>query len=177
MISHRSDQILTDDHLRAIGRVCVAWSWLEHHVDIVLATFIPMADLIEARCITANTDLRDKLAILRSLAFMRISDTNQREDLDKLLTRIDNELRTARNGIVHRKWAFDENLIPTQYLSKFTYKKPQARQPKVMESYEEFPTTPEEINKVADSLDEAARALMEELSRYLASRTPSPHTL
>lgn len=177
MISHRSDQILTDDHLRAIGRVCVAWSWLEQHVDIVLATFIPMADLIEARCITANTGLRDKLAMVRSFAFTRISNASQREDLDTLLNQIDNDLRIARNGVVHHQWGFDKNLVPTQYRLKFTYKKPQAHQPKVMESYEEFPTTPDEINKVADSLDEAAEALMTELSHYLASRPPSPHTL
>ena len=136
---------------------------------MLLANLIPMIDLIDARAVTANADLRDKLAMIRALAYARISDQGLVARLDTLVNYIDNDLRTARNGIVHQAWAFGKDLALAQYRFKFTYKKPQQPgQPKTVTSYEETSATPENINMVADQIDAAVDKLTIALAEYHA---------
>ena len=140
-----------DAHARAIGHLCIWWAYLERVVDCLLACLInldPMSD--EARCVTANADFRQKVRMVRTLAFTKIATKKQLnqawfERLDNALSTSDNGLRNKRNRYVHDSWMADPEVSNAPSAIKVHYRTkietPQAFKTKL--------TTKEEA-KVAD---------------------------
>lgn len=97
---------------KAIGYVCVYWAWLEDEIaDMILdlAPFdkrtIPPKQLEQLRdVILLDSDIRTKIKILRTVAFVRKMNNAWFTKVDKVLQKIDNDLRPKRNRIVHDQW-------------------------------------------------------------------------
>jgi hypothetical protein len=99
---------------QAIGYVCVFWAWLEDHIGEMILDLAPFdkakitdREIKQLRdVIFVDSDIRSKIKILRAVAFIRKfdADTTWFAQMDKLLNKIDNELRPQRNRIIHGQW-------------------------------------------------------------------------
>ncbi len=164
---------LPDEHLRAIGFVCVAWNYLEQEVTQYLATMIPVQTLKDIHVMGAELDIRDKLALLRGFAFNRINDHEMRDELDDIINHIDNELRSDRNRIIHDSWV--QGAGPTKRLRyKTAYKKPESRQPLRLTTFEEVEMSVEDIQEVGNRIGKAMGRLTINRGLFIQKYDPQP---
>jgi DNA polymerase III delta prime subunit len=133
MSSYRIEVPQLENITRAIGYVCVFWASLEDAIDILLTTLLPLEKITVtpeekdriAHAIVAGLDMRDKIKMLRAVAFLRKIDMSWFKKLTKILDRIDNELRIKRNRFVHDSWVAPQGRI--QRINKqIKFKKPKA---------------------------------------------------
>jgi hypothetical protein len=54
-----------------IGYISIYWAWLEHAVDELITLLAPLDRGHCAEAITGNTDIRQKVQMVRALAFIR----------------------------------------------------------------------------------------------------------
>jgi len=90
---------------KGLGYICIFWAWLERGVDEMLEALIPLEEGDKSRAVVANINLRDKIRIIRALAFLQKFDDDWHKKLNALLDEIDNDLRVDRNRFIHDSWA------------------------------------------------------------------------
>jgi hypothetical protein len=93
-----------DDHAHAIGYVCITWAVLETEVDKFLTFLTPLEYGEVGESILGNSNIRDKIKMLKALAFIRKLDDGWYRELDAVLKLIDDNLRPDRNRYVHDLW-------------------------------------------------------------------------
>ena len=81
------------------------WSWLEF-VTMGLITHLAGLKLgaPEAHCITSNVEFRSKTKMLRALGALHRPSEAWFERLETLLNKIESELSSRRNRVVHDVW-------------------------------------------------------------------------
>jgi hypothetical protein len=133
MSSYRIEVPQLESVTRAIGYICVFWGWLEGAVDALLITLLPLEKITVtpeevkriADAIVASLDMRDKIRILRAVAFVRKIDAKWFKRLMAVLDLVDNDLRMKRNRYVHDVWSAPRGRL--RYTTRQTkFKKPQA---------------------------------------------------
>lgn len=115
-----------ENQARAIGYLCIMWGHLEGHVDIALGQLTPLPYDQTAHCITANTDIRDKIEMLKGIAFLRKPSDAWFEEMLTTLNTIDNDLRPKRNRYVHDVWLDGDAKSTKKMTRKTIISKPQA---------------------------------------------------
>lgn len=95
---------LTEDHLAAIGAVCVSWSMLESQLNAFLSCLLPPEDKNTFAIFMGTCDFRTKIELTRALAHERLKDRKVFDRLDAFLNTIDMQLRPERNRFVHDMW-------------------------------------------------------------------------
>jgi hypothetical protein len=122
-----------DKVAEAIGWVCIFWAWLEHTIDEAIYTIIAFDTLkigekrikeIE-NAFAASGDIRSKIKTLRAVAFICKWDDRWFKKMDKLLNRIDNELRPRRNMYVHHHWTAPKGRLEI-FSKQAKFKRPQS---------------------------------------------------
>jgi len=92
-----------------LGYLVISWSHLEDAADMLFSTLMlwnePVDEIHET--VRHQLDFRDKLNLIKTLAFARDPDSDWFNRVEKLVNVIDNELRVERNALVHGRWNVD----------------------------------------------------------------------
>jgi len=112
-----------------IGHLCIKWAWIEETLDTFIGNYAPLAEGHIQHAITSNLDIKNKIQILKALAFERSQSDKWFDDVSRLLNIVDNELRPERNKYVHGVWhtRVEGKLHRTSL--RISFKKAQAFQP------------------------------------------------
>jgi len=157
----------------AIGRSCYWWSSIEIELQELcsnLARFIDRSfereEVWEVIAISlSHMDIRQRIAVAKALAANGV-DPDLYDSLERLLNRIDNELRAERNRYIHDQWTvLDETIIRRRQGAKVI--RPQSRTLEVRHSYDRAYASIDEVNDFAERLATALSevlALNQELS-------------
>ena len=91
-------------HAQKIGMLCIMWAQLEFHIDSLLLRLLANPQAQTAGMLVSQMDLRNKIAALRTIGFDQSPNKKWYSELEKELNTIDNDLRPARNRVVHDSW-------------------------------------------------------------------------
>lgn len=154
-----------DEHVKAIGWLCIKWA----HIELMLNQFIilltPIYDEDIQKSLTSNMSMSDKIKVVDALTFIRRPSDGAHEAVRSLLNMIDNELRPERNKCVHDFWGVGaEGAIRTHEKSKI--KKPQANQPLELITHETVLVSSDEIWGLVTKVNETTAALMTSYVQY-----------
>lgn len=95
---------ISDDHCLAIGKITVAFAELESWLSsFIWALIVPFSEQHIGQMITAEMSFSRKLDLLISLFQYRCKDTERREQLKALVTRL-SSLEQQRNTVQHSHW-------------------------------------------------------------------------
>jgi len=126
----------------ALGWLVMAWGSLERDAGTLLLALIGTKFVYE---ITGNIDFREKLSIIKSIAFETTPSEEWFGNLDKIIIEIDQNLRPERNRMIHDLWI--HHYDKTQPMVRFgltpKIRRPQARQR--IQTRDILPISPEEI--------------------------------
>jgi hypothetical protein len=111
---------LTPEHLQAIGYVAAASSILESVMDEAIWHFADVSDQV-GKIITAQLGFTARLNMLRSLADAVITDAIFKDELDRIIKRLES-VQAYRNDIVHARWR-GANERQTAVFEKITARK------------------------------------------------------
>jgi hypothetical protein len=115
-----------------IGYICIYWAWLEGVIDELITILAPLEPGQPADAITGNTDTRQKVQMVRALAFLRKGiHTEWYGSVVETFNAIDSDLRTRRNQLVHSGWYTPEGKLTRQKKS-VKISKPQSFRPPVL---------------------------------------------
>jgi hypothetical protein len=170
-----------DEHALALGHVCIAWGHLEEHLDMLIKDLLfaePPGNPASgnqwqaAQCVTANTDMRDKVQITLALGYLRRPDEIWFDKLKSCLDGIDNELRTQRNRMLHDIW-IPNQIVPGNIENVLRVRtqgtkirRPQAFQRELV-TREEIPVTAAEIWKLRNKIRDATTMIVCLWGNYL----------
>ncbi|MEK7841972.1 MAG: hypothetical protein AAB197_04795 [Deltaproteobacteria bacterium] len=155
----------THDHLSAIGRVAVLWTFLEKNIESLVWELAPLKQL-RAQAVTTHLSNTILIDISKSLAHEVLREKELEMRLQKQLDHINNTLRPKRNKVVHGIWG------PTATADKIALIETTARGIVKFKVGEEM--TVEDILKIAAEIDQAIfdlSTLTFEISRYLGQIT------
>jgi hypothetical protein len=93
-----------DDHAHAIGYVCITWAILETELDKLLTVLAPLEFGEAGESVLGNSNIRDKIKMLKALGFIRKPADNWYHQLEQVLNHIDQQLRITRNQYIHDLW-------------------------------------------------------------------------
>ena|ERR1051325_2273963 len=146
-----------------LGFLVMWWSSLEIDLDRSIMLLLQAEGLRPGGLhheIVGHIDFREKLQILRSVAF-RIKPTQKWfSDVDKLLNHIDNELRPERNRMIHDRWFYGHPIIAEPMVRRTAsprLRRPQSRQ-QVLER-EAKRIAPEDIWRLCNAVRDAGFAI------------------
>jgi hypothetical protein len=164
-------------HATALGYVCIHWGWVEGAIDLLLAELTPLPGDGAHTCITANTDARAKIEMVKAIAFIRKPSDDWFNALLGWLNRIDNTLRPKRNRYIHDQWSGGpgNNPVKTHYRTKLTKK--QAFEGLDLSRYEDAEIDLKDIWALALDLNNAGAALgflLSEFKGVTTVRVPLP---
>jgi hypothetical protein len=152
MSSYRIEVKPIESLTRAIGYVCVFWAWLEDDIGEMILDLAPLdkrtltkKEIEQIRdVILVDTDIRTKIKILRAVAFIRKWEKSWFAQVDKVLNKIDNDIRPRRNRVVHGMWFAPKGRLERQ--GKFArLKRPQAFAEEELATRERVPVKMREI--------------------------------
>jgi hypothetical protein len=101
-----------DEHAHAIGYVCITWAILETELDKLLSALAPLEPGEPGESVLGNSNIRDKVKMLKALGFIRKPVDDWYNDLEKVLNLIDQDLRIARNQYIHDLWINQVIFVP-----------------------------------------------------------------
>lgn len=99
------DTDISDEQLRAIGRVTVNWCLLEYVVGRVVAEMLSITQK-QGRILTQPLRIMQKLEVLQLLSELNAWPESERTELNKVVQTIDHA-RQKRNLIAHGLWVED----------------------------------------------------------------------
>jgi hypothetical protein len=149
-----------DDHAHAIGYVCITWAVLEVEVDKLLTMLAPLEFGEVSESILGNSNIRDKIKMLKALAFARKPEgaDDWYEDIEKIINLIDGDLRSTRNRYAHDLWV--QGVTPDLKVKNF-YVVRRTRGPRVVNEqsrkrrlavFKDVPITADEIWQFAETI-------------------------
>lgn len=153
MSAYRMKQL--DRLTGALGHVCVFWAWLEKTLDDLILDLAPLNDhkLTKTQIeqlrdvLLLDTDIRTKIKIVRSVAFICRWDDTWFAKLDKILNRIDNVLRPKRNRVIHGHWGVPKKSLERVSKQAKLYR-PQSFTKQVLTTREQVPVKMREIRRL-----------------------------
>mgnify|MGYP006919674258 CR=1 FL=1 len=161
-----------NDHLQAVGYVCVEWSLLEEAMDLMLASLIPLPADDVFRCISVNADIRAKIQMAKGMCLAHGLEWSN--DLITVLDYIDNDLRVTRNRYVHDSWGADPAIGTTQRQAMIKIAKPQSRKPRRLTLAQVHSRPLEGLWMLVERLIEARRWLATSARQHSQGETPQP---
>jgi hypothetical protein len=147
VMAKRNSGVKFDKIALELGRMDMAWARIEDLLDAFVAQFLHLKERSDlSRCITANADLRSKIQMAKSLAFLRKTDDDWFNHLNRSLDAIDNHIRPQRNSYIHAHW-FQPKRVVVREIRKTKLHRPQSRQ-LALSTYQEFPVKPSDVKKI-----------------------------
>jgi hypothetical protein len=162
---------------KAIGYICVYWAWLEDQIGEMILDLAPLdkhkllpKEIEQIRDVfLVDADIRTKIKVLRAIAFIRKWDDAWFNQVDKILNKIDNDLRPKRNRAVHSSW-----FVPrpgrrlVRHSKQAKLKKPQAFAKEELSTKERVPVKMRDLWNLGRSLIAAQIRLVQLLMRHEA---------
>lgn len=99
---------ISDDHLRAIGRVAYEWSELELVVDFAIGHSLGVIDPEAIKAITSHISIHVRLDMLPAAAALELEWSSQAIDELKDLVKRIREAAGQRNKVIHAQWRTSE---------------------------------------------------------------------
>lgn len=146
MITFHSMLAPNQNHLSAIGRVAIQWTFLERTIETLVWELAPLKQP-NAQAITTHISTLSLIDTANALAHERLRGTEFEQKLRLLLSHISNTLRPKRNSFVHGIWG------PTASQDKIALLETTARGVVKFKLGEEM--TAEDILAVAAEIDQA----------------------
>jgi hypothetical protein len=147
-----------------LGYISIYWAWLEHAIDDLITALAPLEEGHAANAITGNTDLRQKVQMLRALAFIRKDQSEGwYEAVIANLNVIDNDIRGRRNVFVHSPWFVPKGKL-MRHRKSTKISKAQAFQPPVLTTLEITPVKIAEARKLKADMWKALRSVVLQLT-------------
>jgi hypothetical protein len=103
MPSFHSQIAPNNDHLAAIGRVAVQWTFLENTIEMLVWQLASLKQPL-AQAVTTHIPTLTLIDIANSLAHRLIAESGLDAKLKGLLNHISQSLRPKRNSVVHGIW-------------------------------------------------------------------------
>jgi hypothetical protein len=95
---------LSDEHLKAIGKVCFAFATVEATVETAIWGFSEIAGA-KATIFTSHTSLKRRLQTFRILGHQKLEDKEAKTTFHEIIDII-RGLESERDNIIHAKWHF-----------------------------------------------------------------------
>ncbi len=157
---------LDDDYVHAVGKVTIAFSYLEDNVCYTVWAMLG-GDRQTADCITAEMSFRNLINLISSLLKQKEKEGIRSTDLAPLLRdaiKKTNAAEQDRNRIVHSRWGFSSKLEAVR--EKVTAKQKHGL------NYDAEPAAVSEIEAVVSRIDEAESAVLDFVRKYVAYYPP-----
>jgi hypothetical protein len=147
-----------------LGYISIYWAWLEDAIDALITELAPLEEGHAANAVMGNTDIRQKVQMLKALAFIRKGETDGwYEAVIANVNVIDNDLRGRRNAFVHAPWFVPKGkLVRHRKSTKIT--KAQAFQPPVLTTLEITPVKIAEARKLKEDMLKALQSVVHQLA-------------
>src|SRR5260370_14990640 len=87
---------------QALGFVVIGWGQLEGAVNTAVIKLLKTLPLHFE--IVGHIDFRAKLQIIKSVAFVSMKNDKWFKDMEEIINIMDNDLRVARNRMIHDMW-------------------------------------------------------------------------
>jgi hypothetical protein len=140
-----------------IGFITIYWAWLEDAIDKLIDELVPLDSGQTSEAITGNVDLRQKVQMLKALAFInKIKAMDWYESVIENLNLIDNNLRVRRNTFTHSAWYTPKGRLTRQKKGVKIFK-PQSFQPAQLQTIERVPFKIAEARKLKKEITRALR--------------------
>lgn len=149
---------LTEEHLAAIGSVCVAWGQAEQSLNFLIGALMPIADLKAKNVFAGTIGMRHKIILAKHLARLRIVDNTKFEIAEGFLNRL-SDYAPERNRIVHDLWALGASTSPTRLQLRPAIRKPKAGDPAVLMTVSEVSMSARDIRYVTDAIASLSQAI------------------
>ena len=165
MVAFHSMLALNQNHLSAIGRVAIQWTFIEKSIETLVWELAPLKQP-NAQAVTTHISTSLLIDTAKALAHERLAGTEFEERLKSLLGHIGNTLRPKRNSVVHGIWG------PTASADKVAILGTTARGIVKFKVGEEM--TAEDILVIAAEIDQAnfeLTTLIFEISSHLGQVT------
>jgi hypothetical protein len=160
-----------DDHAHAVGYVCVAWAILETELDRMFLDLVPLSqrtpvDKSICESVTGNSNMRDKIKMLKAIGFIRKPSDEWYAEVEKVLDLIDNDFRTTRNRYIHDLWvqeypkdkyAPEPTVIKRQRGARVVNTQSRTQE---LSLFKDAPTTADEIWSFANTIRRTGTTLM-----------------
>ena len=155
----------------AIGRTCYWWSALEHLVhDICLhlasclsVDFEKSINRTPLHIALSNMDIRDRIATAKAFASQApTANKTFYNRFEKLLNRLDNELRIERNRYVHDLWMIgDDDQTIERFQQRTIVTRPQSHKPEMHIGTKKPFASVEEVEAFTHEIEAVWRELVE----------------
>jgi hypothetical protein len=146
-----------------LGYIGIYWAWLEHAIDDLITELAPLENGHAANAITGNTDLRQKVQMVKALAFVRKRESKGwYEAVIANLNVIDHDIRGRRNAFVHSPWFVPKGKL-VRHKKSTKIAKAQAFQPPVLTTLEITPVKIAEARKLKADMLKALRNVVHQL--------------
>lgn len=161
-----------------LGYISIYWAWLEDAIDSLITHLGPLEEGHAANAITGSIDLRQKIQIVKALAFIRKGESKGwYEAVISNLNVIDNDIRSRRNAYVHSPWFVPKGRL-VRHKKSTKIAKAQAFQPPVLTTLEITPVKIAEARKLKEDMLNALQNVVYQLTfameiRWYTSRNIS----
>jgi hypothetical protein len=145
---------MTEGHLKAIGRICVNFSYLELMIAFRIWSFIN-SDQNIGKMVTSGMSFAKLLDLLNSLIEYKIDDERKKEDMISIIKKA-SEIEGIRNQVIHSAWTSNDDTGKVGRI-KITVKRNKGLQ------IQEEELDDKDLNGVADKI----KAIAEDFKKYL----------
>jgi hypothetical protein len=173
-VDHKGEALM-DAAALELGRITMEWARLEGAVNEAIGLLAPLEEGSVTEVVIGNADMRGKVQMMRGLAFIRKRDDTWFDDVNYVLSIIDNDLRVRRNEFIHAEW-----FIPKRKLELKTFKtklkRPQAFMME-LETQQNIPITMREMRRLTKDMQTAWFSMLTHIF-YVVNvvwETPSDH--
>ncbi|MCA1433124.1 hypothetical protein I6F33_09075 [Bradyrhizobium sp. BRP20] len=147
-----------------LGYISIYWAWLEDAIDSLITQLAPLEEGHAANAIMGSTDIRQKVQMLKALAFIRRGKSDGwYEAVIANLNVIDNDLRGRRNAFVHAPWFVPKGKL-VRHKKSTKIAKAQAFQPPVLTTLEITPVKIAEARKLKQDMLKALQNVAHQLA-------------
>jgi hypothetical protein len=139
-------------HATEIGKVCVAWSYLELDLTLFLHDLCGISNAQVNNVLLGIIDLREKIKALTALGFAMRPNDEWYALLSKSLNYIDSDLRPKRNRLVHDFWVNMPDfttILRMQFVQKIVNVQSRTKELRLAES---TVVTPDAITAIHDDI-------------------------
>jgi hypothetical protein len=141
-----------DELAKAIGYASIEWGRLEQSLSQFIELLAPLEKGNVALSITAPIDIRDKIQIIKALAYLRKPYDEWYDKMAIMLDYIDNNLRPRRNRVIHDGWFRPQGRL-IRRMHQIKFERPQAFQ-LVLRTETDIPVKLSEVRALAIELSD-----------------------
>ncbi len=151
MVRRRATIGHLEEHVVAIGYLCLFFSHLEFQLDQLIGILLDLKKE-PLRCLTNPLDIPRKISIAKHLGFLKKPNDGWYEDFDLLVWAIENWICPKRNRIVHDQWISSDDGVVVRLFHRSRIEKIQSWKASQLTTTEVIPHTADEIWDVFEDI-------------------------